>query len=214
MIIDGLNSMQAISVSVTLADVAIIVALFVPFLVLLVTRRTRRKRTKWNGASWTHLREIVRQRDNERCYYCGIVAKDGHVDHMVPKSRGGSNGLSNLVWACASCNLSKGRLTAEEFATKTANQTDMPEIAVGDEWAQVGRLLAASVVDNRELSSRLVKDVLSVGSTDRARRLRDQAAAVLSGLHDGGANIVSKERITDTVQLQLPDTNGDSHALA
>jgi DNA segregation ATPase FtsK/SpoIIIE-like protein len=64
-----------------------------------------------------------------------------------------------------------------------------PEAEVGDEWAQVGRLLAASAVHQRELSSRLVKDVLNVGSTDRARRLRDQAIAVLSGIEAGGAGV-------------------------
>jgi DNA segregation ATPase FtsK/SpoIIIE-like protein len=68
-----------------------------------------------------------------------------------------------------------------------------PEAEVGDEWAQVGRLLAASAVHQRELSSRLVKDVLSVGSTDRARRLRDQANAVLEAINAGGANVYADE---------------------
>ena len=64
-----------------------------------------------------------------------------------------------------------------------------PETAVSDEWHAVGRLLAASATQGRELSSRLVKDVLSVNSTDRARRLRDYANAVLAGITDGGAGV-------------------------
>ena len=64
-----------------------------------------------------------------------------------------------------------------------------PETEIADEWHAVGRLLAASAVQGRELSSRLVKDVLSVNSTDRARRLRDYANAVLAGITDGGAGV-------------------------
>jgi len=67
-----------------------------------------------------------------------------------------------------------------------------PEIAVGDEWHAIGRLLAASAVHGRELSSRLVKETLGVSSTDRARRLRDQASAVLAGIADGGANVCAE----------------------
>ena len=64
-----------------------------------------------------------------------------------------------------------------------------PETEIADEWHAVGRLLAASAVQGRELSSRLVKDALNVNSTDRARRLRDYANAVLAGITDGGAGV-------------------------
>jgi hypothetical protein len=61
----------------------------------------------------------------------------------------------------------------------------------------VGRLLAASAVQGRELSSRLVKDALNVSSTDRARRLRDYATAVLAGITDGGAAVYELSEVTD-----------------
>ena len=72
-----------------------------------------------------------------------------------------------------------------------------PETAVPDEWHAVGRLLAASATQGRELSSRLVKDALGVNSTDRARRLRDYANAVLAGITDGGAGVYADEVSTD-----------------
>jgi hypothetical protein len=37
------------------------------------------------------------------------------MEHVVPKSRGGSNRVSNLAIACKPCNKKKGTLTAEEF---------------------------------------------------------------------------------------------------
>jgi hypothetical protein len=37
------------------------------------------------------------------------------VEHIVPRSRGGSDRVSNLCMACASCNQAKGNQTAGEF---------------------------------------------------------------------------------------------------
>ncbi|RJS70753.1 HNH endonuclease, partial [ANME-2 cluster archaeon] len=37
------------------------------------------------------------------------------IEHIIPKSRGGSDRVSNLTIACHECNQSKGNRTAEEF---------------------------------------------------------------------------------------------------
>lgn len=43
-----------------------------------------------------------------RCWWCGEDCKDKyHTDHLVPLSRGGHNGPTNLVISCPHCNLSK-----------------------------------------------------------------------------------------------------------
>ncbi|MHA2279807.1 MAG: HNH endonuclease [Promethearchaeota archaeon] len=46
------------------------------------------------------------------CYYCGVLLhkENRSVDHYVPRSKGGSNDLSNLVTACNDCNQAKGDL--------------------------------------------------------------------------------------------------------
>lgn len=41
------------------------------------------------------------------CCYCGSI-DDLQMDHLVPKSKGGWNSSDNSVWACKSCNSSKG----------------------------------------------------------------------------------------------------------
>lgn len=45
-----------------------------------------------------------------RCSHCGkkYRKKDIDIDHIVPKSRGGTNDLSNLQALCRYCNRSKG----------------------------------------------------------------------------------------------------------
>ena len=43
----------------------------------------------------------------QACAYCG-GRKHLAADHLLPKSRGGAHRGDNLVWACRSCNSSKG----------------------------------------------------------------------------------------------------------
>ena len=48
-------------------------------------------------------------RDNFRCVYCGATAQMSqlHVDHVIPRSKGGEDNSSNYVVACLACNLGK-----------------------------------------------------------------------------------------------------------
>jgi len=50
-----------------------------------------------------------------KCAYCGAEHVPLQIEHIQPKSRGGSNRVSNLTLACASCNRTKGNQTAAEF---------------------------------------------------------------------------------------------------
>ena len=52
---------------------------------------------------------------NGVCIYCGKQITKGHLDHVIPISKGGTNAKENLVWVCARCNLSKGDRDLEEF---------------------------------------------------------------------------------------------------
>ena len=67
------------------------------------------------------IREAVFERDNYTCRYCGrkitelrrfhrFARRDVgliHVDHVIPRCRGGSDEMDNLVTACQACNLTK-----------------------------------------------------------------------------------------------------------
>lgn len=49
-------------------------------------------------------------KQNAKCFYCRISLKGRrtNVEHIIPKSRGGTNNPSNLVISCAPCNKQKG----------------------------------------------------------------------------------------------------------
>ena len=51
-------------------------------------------------------RRAVFVRDHHECQYCSAPAET--IDHVVPRSRGGSHTWDNVVAACRRCNLRKG----------------------------------------------------------------------------------------------------------
>ncbi len=52
--------------------------------------------------------EVFKQ-DSFTCQYCGKSAPDAvlHVDHIEPRSKGGTDDLLNLITSCEACNLGK-----------------------------------------------------------------------------------------------------------
>jgi len=47
-------------------------------------------------------RKALAARDKGLCGYCGKPGQN--IDHIVPRSRGGKNEWTNVVWACMGCN--------------------------------------------------------------------------------------------------------------
>ena len=54
----------------------------------------------------------ILERDEHICQYCG--KRGVTIDHVIPKSRGGSNAPANLVAACYPCNQKKADRTPDE----------------------------------------------------------------------------------------------------
>jgi len=63
-------------------------------------------------------RALVLARDG-KCVMCGVTAKDAvlHVDHIIPRSKGGTNDIDNLQALCARCNLGKSDLPIAGLST-------------------------------------------------------------------------------------------------
>ena len=60
-------------------------------------------------------REYLLEKFNRTCIYCGVKEVPLEVEHIVPKSKGGSNRISNLTISCRPCNLKKGNQEIEDF---------------------------------------------------------------------------------------------------
>lgn len=61
------------------------------------------------------VREYLLEKWGRRCAYCGATNTSLQIEHIVPRSRGGSDRVSNLTLACGPCNQTKGDRTAEAF---------------------------------------------------------------------------------------------------
>jgi stalled ribosome alternative rescue factor ArfA len=61
------------------------------------------------------VRSYVLHKFQHRCAYCHTSAVPMELDHVLPKSRGGTDRVSNLVPACHLCNSEKGNRTAAEW---------------------------------------------------------------------------------------------------
>lgn len=61
------------------------------------------------------VREYLLEKWQRQCAYCGAKDTPLEIEHINPKSRGGSNRVSNLTLACHNCNQIKGNQTAAEF---------------------------------------------------------------------------------------------------
>ena len=61
------------------------------------------------------VREYLLEKWHRRCAYCGKEGVPLEIEHLTPRSRGGSNRVSNLTLACRPCNQKKGNCTAAEF---------------------------------------------------------------------------------------------------
>lgn len=67
--------------------------------------------------------QFLLQRHEGKCAYCGTDTPKGSRpiwtrDHVVPRSRGGSDRPSNLVLSCYECNLDKGNKSLEEYLAR------------------------------------------------------------------------------------------------
>lgn len=61
------------------------------------------------------LREYLLEKWSRRCAYCGAENVPLEIEHVVPRSRGGSSRASNLTLACRPCNEKKGNRPIKEF---------------------------------------------------------------------------------------------------
>jgi 5-methylcytosine-specific restriction endonuclease McrA len=94
------------------------------------------RRLKEHATNNSSLREEVFNSTGGLCFYCETQMWDAmfgptegmdpskafHIDHIVPKTHGGPDHLSNYIPACARCNMSKGDRSFLEFVKKRSTK--------------------------------------------------------------------------------------------
>lgn len=61
------------------------------------------------------IREFLLSKLNRTCAYCGVKDTRLEIEHIQPRSKGGSNRVSNLCLACVPCNQKKGNQDIKDF---------------------------------------------------------------------------------------------------
>jgi 5-methylcytosine-specific restriction endonuclease McrA len=105
----------------------------------IVVRLTRYVRVPF-PASVPLSRRAVFTRDGQTCVYCGGSATS--IDHVVPRSRGGTHTWDNVVAACRRCNHTKADRSLAEMGWALPHPPRTPS---GAAW----RLLGTRTVDPR-----------------------------------------------------------------
>jgi len=88
------------------------------------------------GLFATASKRAIFVRDHFECQYCGVrvTMKTGTRDHVIPRSRGGPDTLTNIVAACRLCNFRKDDRTPDEAGMTLRNR---PRALDDDEKVQV-----------------------------------------------------------------------------
>ena len=86
------------------------------------------------------MRLMLWKKQGRRCanYYCSlnqnnheIRKEDVHLDHIIPKSRGGTDDLENRIALCGNCNMRKSSKAWGEFLDKERAKQPHPKVAYG-----------------------------------------------------------------------------------
>ena len=113
------------------------------------------------GSKWCRrdLRMAVYLRDAMACMWCGSHLADGAqltLDHLVPRSKGGTHDPDNLVTCCFKCNAVRADRPAEQFA-----------------WAAAAYL-------NHGVTADEILDAIAEHTAKPIKPFRDEAKAILA----------------------------------
>lgn len=71
-------------------------------------------------------RRTLMIRDNNKCQFTHCDRKGTTIDHVMPRSKGGTNTWDNVVAACPKCNAKKADKLMSEIGWKLKKQPVMP----------------------------------------------------------------------------------------
>ena len=181
--------------------------------------------TNVTASPWEITRRQVLLRDGFRCVSCGepLATQDADVHHLLPRSMGGTDELSNLVTLCDGChashhpNLAGGlaRRAFERWAFRLARWLDRSGslVEASGNFGPALRLFGVQRFRSGQVSIVLAalsgKSVLVVSPTGSGKTLCFQLPAVL---RQGVSMVVSplktlmSEQVSDLLMKKIPAT--------
>ena len=123
------------------------------------------------------VREYLLGKHGHQCVYCKGQSGDRSLvkEHVIPKSRGGSDALYNLVISCKTCNDAKGAKTAAEFGYPEINEMAAKFLRVG--WGAIIQRYQRMLWQEFEKSGTAVE--VPFGSCTKHNRLRTPLPKVI-----------------------------------
>ncbi|MGB3651597.1 MAG: RNA-guided endonuclease IscB [Rivularia sp. (in: cyanobacteria)] len=117
------------------------------------------------------VREYLLEKWNRKCAYCGAYNIPLQIEHIHPKSKGGSDRVSNLTIACEKCNQKKGNKPVEQFLS---NKQDLLKTIL--QQAKKPLRDAAAVNSTRNKIVEVLENILPVskgtGAQTKQNRIR------------------------------------------
>jgi 5-methylcytosine-specific restriction endonuclease McrA len=140
------------------------------------------------------VREYVLEKWGRKCAYCGAKDFPLEVEHIKPRSRGGSNRPSNLTLSCIPCNQAKGNQDVQNFLS------ERPSL-LKHIWQQTKQPLAdaAAVNSTRKALLKALQDLalpVTTGTGGQTKFNRTSQGVSKSHWHDAAM-------VGETPQLQF-----------
>ena len=179
---------------------------------------------------WQVIRRQVLDRDQDRCVSCGtkVRSPDADIHHLLPRSMGGSDALSNLVTLCDGCHAAHhptlagglAKRAIERWAIRLARWLDREGLLVEqtESFGPALRLFGVERFRHGQLPIVLAalsgKSVLVISPTGSGKTLCFQLPALL---RNGVSVVISplktlmSEQVSDLLRKKIPATfiNGD-----
>ncbi|MBK9259495.1 MAG: HNH endonuclease [Polyangiaceae bacterium] len=112
------------------------------------------------------LRDAVFARDAGRCCYCRLAqfghGATFHIDHIIPRSKGGATSLANLALQCPNCSLHKANKIAA--ADPEGGESVRLFHPLDQRWSEHFRLNADGAIDGLTATGRATMTALGMNA--------------------------------------------------
>ena len=120
------------------------------------------------------LRFEVFKRDGFKCAYCGKTPPEVvlEVDHIDPKSKGGSNDINNLITACFACNRGKRNISLNKIPRKISENLEILKLKESQlkEYRKYIKKIEHRINKDIDIIEKIFKDTFpNKGFTDQFR---------------------------------------------